>query len=369
MTETYFNFYGQPVQPPVPSLVAVRAIGRSIVELQFDGDIIVRQQGQLINAPADRYTPIVWPGNAFDAANPANYSISRKTAGSLVNPGEAVTLVPTYAEEAEEYWSEVDIEGTVYVVSPRVWLHTDFDHTARADYEISVANIKLDPTGPSIGVTEESITDADWVGYVASQVDRQSLHLVETLPGIVRRQDLEGTGDLANFFTAVQEVFDRLVEDVDAFFPDLCEIDRARGEFLDAILFDLGDPLGKFFDLTTTEKRKLISVLVQIYREKGTCEGIVNAVRFFLGIELLGCTRAWADTWQLDTGAYPTPTGPHFELGVDTVLGAGTGEEIWSFWILYGTPASLTADELAKIAKIVDYMKPAGTIYLGVTAP
>ncbi len=149
----------------------------------------------------------------------------------------------------------------------------------------------------------------------------------------------------------------------------MCEIDRSRSEFLDAILFDLGDPLGYLFELTINEKRKLIALLVQIYREKGTCEGIVNAVRFFLGIELAGCSRAWADAWQLDTGAYPAPTGPNFELGVDTVLGPGTGEELWSFWVQYAAPGILTTDQLDKISKIVDYMKPAGTVYLGVKAP
>jgi phage tail-like protein len=369
MTLTRFNFYGQPDQPPVPSLVAVRAIARNTLELQFDGDVVVREQGQLVNVPSDRYTPVTWVGNAFDAANPANYSIARKATGSLVDPGEAVTLIPTYAEEAEEYWSEVEIEGTVYVVSPRVWVHTDHDHTARADYEVTVSNLKLDPSGPSIGATPESVTTLGWVGYVVSQVNRQSLVLVETLPGIARRQDLDGTGDLHAFFEPLQEVFNRLVEDVDAFFPDLCEIDRARPGFLDAILFDLGDPLGGLFDLTTNEKRKLIALLVQIYREKGTCEGVVNAVRFFVGVELSGCTRAWEDAWQLDTGSYPTPIGPNFELGVDTILGPGTAEERWSFWVLYPTPASLTADQIDKIGKIVDYMKPAGTVYLGIKAP
>lgn len=365
----HFNWYGQPDQPPVPSIVAVRAVARRTIELQFDGDVIVREKDQLVNAPADRYTPVTWGGNASDAANPANYTLTRATTGALTAPGEAVTLEPTYAEEAEDYWSEAEYEGTNYIVSSRIWLHTDYAHTARADYEVTVANVKLEPTTPAIGTTLDSVADASWVGYVASQVNRQSLHLIETLPGIVRRQDLDGTGDLHAFFTTLQEVFDRLVEDVDAFFPDLCEVDRARPEFLDAILYDLGDPLGGLFDLSTNEKRKLIALLVQIYREKGTCEGIVNAVRFFLGVELNGCTRAWSDNWKLDTGSYPTPTGPHFELGVDTVLGPGTTEELWSFWVLYPTPASLTADQIDKIGKIVDYMKPAGTVYLGIKAP
>jgi phage tail-like protein len=338
------------------TLLSVVPIARRIIELTFDRAVIVRHQDKPLLTPVDRYTPVDWTGaggNVADLANPDLFTITRKSTGSLVDPGEAVTLVVTNAYEAPHTWEVV----SNYIMTARVRLQTDFQMTARADYNFAI-------TGAYTGDQ-----DMDFVGYVVSQVQRNSLVLYDQIPGIARRLDENGTGALADFFTCVQEVFERVLEDIDAFFFDLCEIDRTREEFLDALLYDLGDPLGHLFDLTTNEKRKLAAVLVQMYREKGTCEGLVNVVRFFTGIELLGCSRAWEDTWRLDKGSYPSPVGDNDELGVDTILGPGTGPERWSFWALYGTPGSLTADELSKIAAIADYMKPAGTIYLGVKAP
>jgi phage tail-like protein len=353
MTETHFNFFGQPDQPSVPTIVGVRAVGRQKVEIEIDPPVVVREKTNLIVAPVDRFTPITWSGASYEAANPENYSFARPSTGTKTGAGEAVELVATYAEEAEEYWEEQEFDGTDYIVASRVWVYTDYQHTARADYEITVEN-------PA------------FVGYIVSQVARSTYTMIEQLPGIARRLDDAGTGDLEKFFTAAQEVFDRVLEDIDAFFPDLCEIDRARPEFLDAILYDLGDPFSGLFDLTINEKRKLIDVLVQMYRQKGTCEGVVNVVRFFTGVVLLGCTTSLAGRWRLHGGSYPSttvPPGGPYQLDSSAVLGPGTLEELWSFYVLHATPASLTADELAKIAAVVDYMKPASSIYMGVRAP
>ena len=368
----YFNWYGQPDQPPVPSIVSVRAVGRRKVEVEIDPPVVVREKTNLVVVPSDRFTPVSWSGASYEAANPANYSFARPSSGTKTGAGEAVELVATYAEEAEEYFEEEEIDGTDYIVASRVWVHTDYQHTARADYEVTVENVKTTPDGVSIGLTPESVQTAAFAGYIVSQVARSTYTMIEQLPAITRRLDDAGTGDLTKLFTALQEVFDRVLEDVDAFFPDLCEIDRARPEFLDSILFDMGDPFSGLFALTTNEKRKLISVLVQMYREKGTCEGVVNVVRFFTGITLLGCTTSLAGRWRLHGGSYPSttvPPGGPYRLDDSAVLGPGTLEELWSFYVLYATPGTLTADELEKIAAVVDYMKPASSIYMGVRAP
>lgn len=367
-----FNWFGQPDQPPVASIVGVRALGRRKVEIEFDPPVVVREKTNLIVAPADRFTPVTWSGASYEAANPANYSFARPSAGTKTGPGEAVELIATHAEEAEGYWSEEEFGGEDYIVASHVWVYTDFQHTARADYEVTVENVRDAPDGVPIGLIPDSVTTDAFSGYIVSQVARSTYTMIEQLPAITRRLDDAGTGDLASFFTAAQEVFDRVLEDIDAFFPDLCEIDRARPEFLDSILYDLGDPFSGLFDLTVNEKRKLISVLVQMYRQKGTCEGVVNVVRFFTGIVLLGCTTSLGGVWRLHGGTYPTtvvPPGGPYELGVSTVLGPGTLEELWSFYVVHATPASLTADDLAKIAAVVDYMKPASSIYMGVRAP
>lgn len=369
MTDTYFNFFGQPNQPPVPVLVGARGIGRRIIEIEFDLPVLIREKTQLISEPSDRYTPVTWPGASWEAANPDNYTITRPASGVLTGAGEAVELVVTHAEEAEDYATEAEYEGTTYVVAERVWLYVDYQQTPRADYDLQVSEVRAQPAGP--GIFE--FNDASFVGYVVSQVPRNTLTLIDQLPAVLRRQDDEGTGDLAKFFTAVQEVFDRVLEDSDAFFPELSEIDRMRTDFLDALLYDLGDPFSGLFSLTSTQKRKLAAVLVQMYREKGTCQGVVNVVRFFTGIQLVGCTTSLDGNWRLHGGSYPSttvPPGGPYQLDTETAkLGPGTGEELRSFSLLHATPGSLTADELETIEKIVDYMKPASSRYLGVKAP
>ena len=65
-------------------------------------------------------------------------------------------------------------------------------------------------------------------------------------------------------------------------FADVFDIERAPEAFLDLILQDLGNPFP--FDLDVLAKRRLASVLVEMYRQKGTKAGIENALRFFLGV-------------------------------------------------------------------------------------
>lgn len=369
MTAVVFNWYGQPGQPAVPELLSARAVARHTVELVFSEPVLVRKKTQLVVEPADRYTPVTWLGAAWEAANPANYDITRVSGGNFDGPGEAVELGVIYAEEAEGYWSEVLDGGTTYIAATRVWVHTDFQHTPRADYRVTVSEVRAQSAGPAIpGDADE----ADWPGYVVSHVPRATLTLIDQLPEIVRRLDDEGTGSLAGFFVCVQEVFDRVLEDSDAFFLELCEIDRIRPEFLDALLYDLGNPFAGLFDLTVNEKRKLAAVVVQMYREKGTCEGVVNVVRFFTGVQLSGCSR-WGDgNWRLHGGFYPAttvPPGGPYKLGTNTILGPGSSTERWSFWLYHPAPGTLTADELTKIETITKYMAPAGQHYLGVKAP
>ncbi len=83
----------------------------------------------------------------------------------------------------------------------------------------------------------------------------------------------------------------------------------ASEDFLDLILQDLGNPFP--FDLYVLGKRRLASVLVEMYRQKGTEAGIENAIRFFLGIDVTAITPFTGTTLVLGES----------ELGVDWELG------------------------------------------------
>jgi phage tail-like protein len=339
----------------VPVVESVQAIARRVLEITFEYAVKVRAAGTVITPPTDRYTPIIWGGANSDAANPVNYVFSRPAGGNLDGPGEAIDVIATYAEGNPDY----EVESGGYYWSEKIWVHTDYQWTALADYRVVISNI-VSTGSPMTPATE------DFIGFAPSHVVRDGFNLSDMIGSEPFR--LDTSGDLEKFLTALQEVLDRMIEDIDAFFDELATIGHMRRDFLDTLLADLGDPFSEFFTLTAVEKRKLARSLVRIYKEKGTCVGIVNAVQFFVGVTLLGCTSAWDDTWELADGSYPAPVGGD-ELGVTTYLGPGTLYEINSFWLLHATPASLTADELAKIDAVATYMKPAESHYLGVKAP
>lgn len=342
-------------------LLSVQAVGRYELELIFDSLIRLRDEELLLQEPADRYTPVDWValgGDPGDAANPENYTITRPSSGSLTNPGEAIPLQVVYAYAPEGSWSVV--AGFVWTEVIRI--RTDYQQTARASYVLTVENVAND-TGTGI-----LSVDVDFTGYIVSHVERNSLHLWDLVSGVHQRDDTDGTGDLVKFFTALQEVLDRLLEDVDAFVLELVDIDKAREAFLDTLLHDLGNPFEGMFSLSANKKRRLAAILVQIYREKGTCQGILNAVLFFLEVTLSGCLEPYEGAWRLAGGSYPSPTGPdQDELNVDTVLAPAPGEEALSFRLL--SPVVLSTEQREQIDAIAEYMKPAGAIYRGIIEP
>jgi phage tail-like protein len=126
------------------------------------------------------------------------------------------------------------------------------------------------------------------------------------LPKHNRRDDQ--TGDLFRFIACLQEVTDLLLADVDRW-PDIFDLERAPEPLPRPHPPDLGNPFP--FELDTMGKRRLASVLVEMYRQKGTAKGIQNAIRFFLGIDISAISPFNADTLILGES----------ELGIDWVLG------------------------------------------------
>lgn len=358
----HFNWYGQPDQPLLPTVASVRAVGRRELEVAWEEPVRLRYEDTLLQEPEDRYTPVDWVGlggNAGDAANPDHYVLSRPSTGNLTGPGEAIPLQVVYVYAPEGSWY---VSGGM-VLSRTIRLRTDYQQTARADYILTVDGVRNDEDRTML---EPAVVP--FAGYIVSHVVRGSLHLWDLVSSLHQRDDTDGTGDLVKLFTALQEVLDRLLEDVDAFVLELVDIDQLREDFLDNLLYDLGNPFQGIFALTANKKRRLAAILVQIYREKGTCQGIVNAVLFFLEVSLSGCLQPYADGWRLAGGSYPSPTGPdQDELALDTLLGPAPGEEALSFRLL--SPVALTAEQREQIGQIANYMKPANAIYRGIIEP
>ena len=190
-----------------------------------------------------------------------------------------------------------------------------------------------------------------FVAFVPPKPAGRRFRLIKFLPQINRDEDV--TGELARFVACLQEVTDLLLFDIDSF-TDILDPDKAPEPFLDAMLFDLGNPFN--FDLSEIDKRRLIDVLVEMYKQKGTQVGIVNVIRFFIGIEVT-IVPFNPTTWVLGEG----------ELGEDTILGPSAQFNLYAFNIV--SPIALTAEQRKRIRSLVDLMKVAHEHFVDLIEP
>jgi phage tail-like protein len=191
-----------------------------------------------------------------------------------------------------------------------------------------------------------------FTGFRPARPTERGFDLWSMIPKHNRRTDQ--TGDLRRFIACLQELTDLLLAETDRF-PDIFDLERAPESFLDLILEDLGNPFS--FDLGTLGKRRLASVLVEMYRQKGTALGIRNAIRFFLGIEIVAITAYAGETLVLGES----------ELGVDWVLGPSDRFALYAFDVVVGVP--LTPEERRQIRTIVNLIRPAHTHFVDLIEP
>ena len=223
----------------------------------------------------------------------------------------------------------------------------DTEMTPDVRYRVTVAGV-ADPSGnPPLPPNDAT----NFAGFRPQRPRDRRFDLWSMLPRHNRRVD--DTGDLRRFIACLQEVVDLLLAEVDRF-PDLFDLERAPAPFLDLILADLGNPF--LFDLSDLGKRRLASVLVEIYQQKGTAPGIQNAVRFFLGLEITILPFA-ADTLVLGVS----------ELGVDWILGPSDRFARYAFNIHVSVP--LTDAQRHQLRSIVNLSKPAHTHFVDLIEP
>lgn len=205
-----------------------------------------------------------------------------------------------------------------------------------------------DASGTPIAPADGS---AGFTGFVPPRPANRVFDLYRFLPEINRRED--ETGDLRRFLACLQEVTDLVLVDIDRF-PDILDPDLAPEPFLDLMLGELGNPFA--FDLSVVDKRRLLNVLVAMYREKGTARGITNAVRFFLGLEV-----------QITAYAGEALTLGESLLGEDWVLGPSSLFAALAFEVV--SPRILAAEERRRLQQIVHYLRPAQTHFARLVEP
>lgn len=263
------------------------------------------------------------PTAVDDALNPANWAITRLS--TSVDDG-----LPSFLPVVV---SATAVAGTIELVF-------DDNMTGGSLYQVTVSSVEDIFGNPATPPTNA----AAFYGYACPAPSGRRFQLLEWVPDMNVAEDL--SRDLERFVKCFQEVTDVLLCDIDDW-TRILDPDTAPEEFVDAMLVDLGNPFT--FDLTLNDKRRLIRVLVPIYQQKGTEAGIINAVRFFLGVEVELHYPAFEGPWLLGVS----------ELGVGSLLSTGDTRTRLSFQI--ESPVNLTDDQREKIIKIANYMKDART--------
>jgi phage tail-like protein len=326
-----YSFYTEDLT--VPKLTSALHISRRVVRATFDEAV---KQVNVFNSD--------------DALNIANYSFL-----SLQAPSVSVTPVEVTPVDS----STVDIE-------------LDMELSFEAQYQLVVTNVE-DVFGNEIAAPNNSVL---FSAMVRPWPEGRRFELIEFLPQINRTEDV--TGDLHKFIYCIQDVTDQLLCDIDDWVKIL-DPDYADEQYINCMLDDLGNPFAFVESLSLLGKRKLLRVLVDMYREKGTKASIINLIRFFLGIEVtietftgLGWVLAASDNPTLD-GANP-PDGIGMALSSSTelaedpaTLGPGEQRILYSFRVI--SPVNLTSAQVKQIEDIANFSKPAHTHLLGVIQP
>lgn len=282
------------------------------------------------------------PAGSGDALNPANYVIDR-----IEVAAEGVAPAP-YTRIGEVVPSAGVSVLSVEAVSAReVDLILDLELSQAAPYVLHGGPIE-DVFG---NVLVAPYDTASFDGYVCSAPVGRLFKLWRMIPTLNRQEDT--TGELQRFLAVIQDVVDLLLCKIDDF-PLILDPDTAPEQYLDAMLFDLGNPFE--FELSEIDKRRLVAVLVQIYQQKGTAIGVINVVRFFLGLEVT-INVLNEEGWELGID----------ELGWDTYLGPGTSRLRYSFEVV--SAIALTDEQRSRIRDIANYMKPAHTHLLRIVEP
>lgn len=260
----------------------------------------------------------------------------------LVAAGATFVLTPKSAPAVPVVVARVSVDGSVALLTLDTEMTPDVLHEVAAVGVTDLfGNVVLGP-----------YDRASFTGFRPARPATRRFDLWRMMPKHNRRDD--DTGDLFRFIACLQEATDLLLADVDRW-PDIFDLERAPEAFVDLILRDLGNPFP--FELDGMGKRRLASVLVEMYRQKGTAKGIQNAIRFFLGIDISAISPFNADTLYLGES----------ELGIDWVLGPSDRFARYAFNV--EVERILTVRERQQLRAIVEYLKPAHTHFVDLVEP
>lgn len=288
-----------------------------------------------------------YQGPALSTVLSRELQVVRVTFSEDVNPAQALAV------EAYRFTRltapAVEVEPVVVVqVSAREYdVELDIPLTPDGGYRLVVEGVE-DVRGNPIVAPYNGFT---FTGFRPPSPQGRSFQLLDMLPRMNLLAD--DSGDLRAFVGVLQEPLELMLFNIDRW-VDVLDVDVAPERFLDLMLQGLGNPFR--FELSVEDKRRLIRVLVRMYRQKGTDSGIINTARFFLGLEVE--VRAYnEDVWLLGED----------ELGVGTMMGPAEKWQHYAFEVV--SPVTLTEVQRSRLRAIVEYVKPAWMRYIRVVEP
>jgi len=180
------------------------------------------------------------------------------------------------------------------------------------------------------------------------------IQMWDILPEPVRVKDLQAGGELRKLVVVLQDMMNVLWYRSDAF-ERIWDIDQAPTHWLPYLLYHMGNPFE--LALTEKEKRKLATVLVDIYRRVGTEDVIEDVIAFFLGIQVTVQQFISSDWWVLGTD----------KLGTGTILGPGDTYSKNTYEIL--SSVTLTEEQRRRIRLLAEYLDPFNMHLLRIVEP
>lgn len=148
------------------------------------------------------------------------------------------------------------------------------------------------------------------------------------------------------FVDIFEGMFCQLLKDIENL-GKIIDVDITDEIYLDMLIRNLGFDLN--VKLTVNKKRKLVKVLLNAYKQKGTCQGIENVIRQFVGIDTT--CFPFTQGWILDVS----------ELSLDTYLNPAPDNSrgFYTFDVIVETV--LSTEQRRIILDLIELMKPAHT--------
>jgi len=172
------------------------------------------------------------------------------------------------------------------------------------------------------------------------------VHLADLLPPIYKAGDSEQPDKpLQMLMKSFGQVLDSIQDNINSFL-DIWDIDTCPASFLPYISHELGWEMDRSYSQGT--QRKILKLLVQLYKIKGTKVGILAILRLFLE-KTVEIYNVWNRCWRLGVSG-------RTELGINTWLGPGGWSKYW--FCVFFPEDTLSEEEKASAFYLVSIMRP-----------